>query len=133
METPKFMQGESLTRLWQGVVVGSALTIAIGFSWFGYGFGWVTSGQADAAVVKRVETAVVAVLAPICAEKFALLPDAEEKKALLQKTTSSYDQERLIPDKLTTLPGKSYRDSDLARACTKIIISAQPQAAELKK
>jgi hypothetical protein len=133
MEMPRIMQGESLTRLWQGAAVGAVLTVAVGFNWFGYGFGWVTSGQADAVAVKRVEAAVVAVLAPICAEKFALLPDADEKKALLQKTTSSYDQERQIPDKLTTLPGKSYRDSDLARACTKIILSAQPRAAELKQ
>ena len=67
---PSFLSGESLTRLLQGIAIGFALTVAIGFNWVGPGFGWVTGGSADKIANSRAETAVIAVLAPICAERF---------------------------------------------------------------
>src|SRR5206468_5817979 len=40
MQVPEMFTGESLRRLVQGAIVGMILTVAVGFSWFGYGLGW---------------------------------------------------------------------------------------------
>jgi hypothetical protein len=77
-------------RLLQGSAVGFVLTVAIGFNWVGPGFGWVTGGTVDKIADKRAETAVIAVLAPICAEKFLAQPDIAAKKvAFLSRFASS--------------------------------------------
>ena len=47
----------------------------IGFSWGG----WVTGGNAEAMAQKRSQTAVVAVLTPICIEKFRANANASTK------------------------------------------------------
>jgi len=60
MQVPSFLSGESLTRLLQGAAAGFVLTVAIGF----------TGGTTEKIANNRAETAVIAILAPICAEKF---------------------------------------------------------------
>src|SRR5215211_2449069 len=75
MQVPSFLSGESLTRLLQGAAAGFVLTVAIGFNWFGPGFGWVTGGTTEKITNNRAETAVIAILAPICAEKFLAQSD----------------------------------------------------------
>ena len=40
MHLPEMFTGESLQRLVHGAIAGVILTVAIGFSWFGYGLGW---------------------------------------------------------------------------------------------
>ena len=46
MEVPSMLQGESLKRLLQGIAIGVALTVIVGFNWFSYGFGWTLGGSA---------------------------------------------------------------------------------------
>src|SRR3954453_19441799 len=88
MQAPPFLSGDSPTRLLQGIAIGFVLTVAIGFNWAGVGFGWVTGGTAEKIANKRVETAVVAVLAPICPEKFLAQPGVAAKKAAFEKVES---------------------------------------------
>ena len=135
MNIPSFLSGESLTRLLQGIAVGFILTVAIGFNWTGYGFGWVTGGTVDKIADKRAETAVIAILAPICAEKFlaqsdvAAKTDVVAKKAAFAKVDSWKRRDELAKE-WTTLPGSSYPSSDLVDACSAEILKPQIAAAK---
>lgn len=56
---------ETKPALWGAV--GGALALAIvGFNWGG----WMTGSKADATASLRVDSAVIAALAPVCASKF---------------------------------------------------------------
>jgi hypothetical protein len=129
MNLPSFLSGESLTRLLQGSAIGAVLTVVVGFNWFGPGFGWVTGGNADKLATKRAETATIAVLAPICAEKFLAQPDAAAKKIAFAKVDSWKRREEL-PKEWITLPGNSYPSSDLVDACAAEIMKPQVAAAK---
>src|SRR6266704_7136390 len=84
MQLPSMLQGESLTRLMQGAVAGAVATMFVGF----YLGGWSLASTADKMAKERVELAVIAALAPVCADKFSALPDADAKKAALSKIDS---------------------------------------------
>src|SRR5689334_22520072 len=75
MQVPSILQGESLKRLMQGAAVGAVATIFVGFNWGG----WSLGGTANKMAEERSQLAVVAALAPVCADKFRALPDAEAK------------------------------------------------------
>ena len=65
--------------------VGGAIALAvIGFSWGG----WVTGGTADKTAKEAADTAIVRVLAPICAENFQQQADAGAKFADLMKAST---------------------------------------------
>ena len=129
MRVPSFLARESLTRLLQGIGIGFVLTVAAGFNWFGPGFGWVTGRAADRMADNRSETAVIAILAPICAEKFLAQSDVAARKAAFAKMDSWTRRDRL-PKEWTTLPGGSYRNSDLMDACSAEILKPRIAAAE---
>jgi hypothetical protein len=84
MQVPSMLQGESLKRLLQGAVTGAIVTMFVGFYWGGWSLGSTAYRMAN----QRSELAVVAALAPVCADKFRALPDAEAKKAVLSKVES---------------------------------------------
>ena len=125
MELPSMLQGESLKRLLQGAAVGAVATIFVGFFWGGWSLGSTANKMAN----ERSELAVIAALAPICADKFRALPDAEAKKVALSKV-DSWKRRDEFPKELVTLPGASYPSSDLAEACYALLIA--PKSAELK-
>jgi hypothetical protein len=123
MNVPPALAGESLTRLVQGAAIGCVVTLAVGFNWFGPGFGWVTGGTADKVANKRAETAVIAVLAPICAEKFLAQPDIAARKIAFEKVDSWKRRDELAKEWIT-LPGTPNANSDLADACSAEILMA---------
>jgi len=129
MQVPSALSGESLTRLLQGAAIGFALAVVVGFNWFGAGFGWVTGGTADKMANSRAETAVIAVLAPICAEKFLAQADIAAKKVAFAKVDSWKRRDELAKE-WTTLPGGSYQSTDLVDACSAEIL--KPQVAAVK-
>jgi hypothetical protein len=129
MNVPSFLSGESLTRLLQGIAIGFALTVAIGFNWVGPGFGWVTGGSADKIANSRAETALIAVLAPICAEKFLAQPDVAARKVAFAKV-DTWKRRDELPKEWVTLPGYSYPNSDLVDACSAEILKPQIAAAK---
>lgn len=112
LEVPAFLQGESLTRLVQGACVGAAATMLIGFYWGG----WSLHSTAEKVANEKVSKAVVAVLAPICADKFRAMPDYAAKHAALSKA-DSWKRGDQFPKELVTLPGESYPSSGLVDAC----------------
>ena len=84
MQMPSMLEGESLKRLLQGAAAGAVATIFVGFYWGG----WSLGSTADKMATQRSELAVIAALAPVCADKFRALPDAEAKQVALSKVDS---------------------------------------------
>jgi alpha/beta superfamily hydrolase len=123
MEMPSMLQGESLKRLLQGAAAGAIATVVIGFSWGG----WSLSSTANTMAKQRSEQAVVAALAPVCADKFRALPDAEAKKVALSKV-DSWKRRDEFPKEFVTLPGESYPNSALVDACYTLLLAAKSAA-----
>ena len=125
MQVPAILQNESRKRLLQGAAAGAVATIVVGFSWGG----WSLSSTVDTMAKARSELAVVAALAPVCADKFRALPDAEAKKVALSKV-DSWKRRDEFPKEFVTLPGESYPSSALVDACHTLLLA--PKSAELK-
>jgi hypothetical protein len=125
MQMPSMLQGESLTRLMQGAAAGAAAAIIIGFLWGG----WSLASTADRMATDRSERAVVAALAPVCADKFRALPDFEARKTALSKV-DSWKRRDEFPKEFITLPGDSHPSATLVDACYALVVA--PKSAELK-
>src|SRR2546430_16620739 len=98
-----------------------------------YGFGFMSRNTAEKLASTSSERAVIAVLAPVCADKFRALPDVAARTAALVADTDNYHKMgEAFPEALITFPGKSYRDSDQAAACAGLIL-APPKTAGLKQ
>ena len=123
MELPEFLEGQSRTRLVQGAALGALATMIIGFNWGG----WLLGSTADRMANKRSELAVVAALAPVCADKFRALPNAEAKKAALSKV-DSWKRREEFPKEFVTLPGESYPSSELVDACSTLLLAPKSAA-----
>ena len=125
MQVPSILQGESLTRLLQGAAVGAIATMIVGFNWGG----WSLGSTADKMAKERSDLAVVAALAPVCADKFRALPDAEAKKVALSKV-DSWKRADEFPKEFVTLPGETYPSSALVNACSALLLP--PKSASLQ-
>ena len=123
MQVPSILQGESLTRLLQGAAVGAVATIVVGFNWGG----WSLGSTADKMAKEQSDVAVVAALAPVCADKFRALPDAEAKKVALSKV-ESWKRTDEFPKELVTLPGQTYPSSALVNACYALLMAPKSAA-----
>src|ERR1700716_1598557 len=125
VQMPPILQGESLKRLLQGAAAGAVATMFVGFYWGG----WSLGSTADKMAKERSDLAVVSALAPVCADKFRALPDAEAKKVALSKA-DSWKRRDEFPKDLVTLPGESYPSSALVDACSTLLLASK--SAELK-
>jgi hypothetical protein len=96
--------------LWTG-----AGGVVVGMFLLSYGFGFFMSkNAAEKLASANSESAVIAALAPVCAEKFGALPDvAARTVTLVADKDNSYKMRDAFPEAMITLPGKSYPDSDL--------------------
>ena len=125
MQVPSILQGESRTRLLQGIAIGAVASMVIGFSWGG----WVTGGTAIKLADERANTAVVAALTPICVEKFLQNSDAKANLAVLQKVSSNWEQgDYLEKGGWATRPGATSPDYQLARACAEKLVQVKTAA-----
>jgi hypothetical protein len=114
MQVPSILQGESRTRLLQGIAIGAVASIVIGFSWGG----WMTGSTANRLAADRVDTAVVAALTPVCVEKFLQNSDAQANLAAIKKIPSNSEQgEYVRKGGWATLPGATSTEYRLAREC----------------
>jgi hypothetical protein len=123
VELPAILQGDSLTRLLQGAAVGAVATMFVGFYWAG----WSLGSTADKMAKERSDLAVIAALAPVCAEKFRAQPDAEAKKVALSKV-DSWKRRDEFPKEFITIPGESYPNSALADACYTLLLAPKSAA-----
>jgi len=116
MNLPPMLQGEQLTRLLQGAVVGAVVTIAIGFGWGG----WHLHSKSEKLAQQRADEAVVAALAPICVAKFESASDAKVTMAAL-KATNDWNRDAFIEKGgWATFPG-STPNRMVADACAKML------------
>jgi len=123
MQVPSILQGESLKRLLQGAAVGAVATMVVGFNWGG----WSLGSTADKMAKERSDLAVVAALAPVCADKFRALPDAEAKKVALSKV-DSWKRADEFPKEFVTLPSETYPSSALVNACSALLLAPNSAA-----
>jgi hypothetical protein len=125
MQVPSILQGQSLTRLLQGAVVGAVATMIVGFNWGG----WSLSSTANKMAKEQSDLAVVRALAPVCADKFRALPDAAAKTIALSKV-DSWKRADEFPKEFVTLPGETYPSSALVIACSTLLLA--PKSASLQ-
>ena len=125
MQVPSMLRGESLKRLLQGAAIGAVATIAVGFGWGG----WSLGSTANRMAKERSELAVVAALAPVCADKFRALSDAEAKTIALSKV-EAWKRADEFPKELITVPGETYPSSALVYACSTLLLT--PKSAALQ-
>jgi hypothetical protein len=109
----------------RGAAAGAVATMFVGFYWGG----WSLGSTADKMAKERSELAVIAALAPVCADKFRALPDADAKQAALSKI-ESWKRRDEFPKEFVTLPGESYPSSALVDACSTLLLA--PKSAALK-
>jgi hypothetical protein len=117
MQVPSILQGESLTRLLQGAFADFLATVVIGFSWGG----WTLGSTAKEMAVKNASAAVVAVLAPICAEKFRQGAEATANLAELKKVNSWMQDSYIEKGGWATFPGMTSPDRGVAQACVTLL------------
>ena len=94
-------------------------------------FGWMSPGTASKEAAAQTQQAVVAAMAPVCADRFLALPNAAVKKASLAEA-ASWKRNEFFPEEWVTLPGESSPDLDLVSACTKIVLDTPVPAAKEK-
>jgi hypothetical protein len=121
MQLPPILQGESLTRLLQGAVAGVLATVVIGFTWGG----WTLGSTARENAVKSAATAVVAVLAPMCADKFRQAADAPASMVELKKVSSWMQESYIEKGGWATFPGMPAPDRGVAQACANLLTALQ--------
>ena len=106
--------------LW-GAAGGAVAVAVIGFM-FG---GWVTGGKAAELAQQRAEKAVIAALAPICADKFRHAKNADENLGKLKAIGYSWEQGTYVSKGgWATLPGSNEPDSGVAQACAEMLTNA---------
>jgi hypothetical protein len=96
MNIPSSLQGESLKRLLQGIALGFVFATAVGFNWFGSGFGWTLGSTAEKMARERARAEVIAVLAPLCVENFRQSATPEVSLAELKKIGTNYTRQAYI-------------------------------------
>ncbi len=117
MQLPKILEGESITRLLQGAFVGAVVTAFIGFNWGG----WTRESTAKEMSEKRVSAALVAVLAPMCADKFRQGADGALNLVEFKKVSSWMQDSYIQKGGWATFPGMDSPDLAVARACANLL------------
>ena len=117
MQTLAWYQGESLKRLLQGAAVGVVATLAIGFGWGG----WMLGSTAKTLADSTASSAVVAAIAPICADQFQRSTDAAVNLTALKKA-STWDQGTFVEKGgWAVMPGSKAADSGVPQACAALL------------
>jgi hypothetical protein len=102
-----------------GVVVGSILTMIVGFSWGG----WMTSGSARQVALKQTDAAVTGALLPIClAGENADVARAKKLVALTAITSSWEQTEFVMKTGWATFPGQADPNRAVAEVCASTLL-----------
>jgi hypothetical protein len=117
MQIPEILQGESLRRLLQGALAGVLATMVIGFYWGG----WMLGSTAAQMAETKANTSLVAVLAPICADRFRNASDATLNMAQLKKVNSWMQDSYIEKGGWATFSGMASQDRGIAQACANLL------------
>lgn len=108
------LSGYSLKRLLQGVALGAAATMIVGFNWGG----WVLGSTAQATAQKTASTAVISALTPICVQQFQRTSDSAAKLLELKQSNSWEQTAYIEKGGWAAMPGsKDTAVSGLPEAC----------------
>ena len=117
MPLPLILQGPSLTRLIQGAALGAIATMIVGFNWGGWSIESTAAKRADEAS----RSAVVAVLAPICVDKFQHSADVTNNLIELRKVSTYMQGSFVEKGGWATSPGSDRANSAVAQACATML------------
>ena len=117
MELPSMLQGESLVRLSQGAVAGFLATAIIGFNWGG----WMLESTAKQMAEQSANSAVVTVLAPICADRFRAASDSTLNMVELKKVSSWMQDSYIEKGGWATFTGETAPERGVAQACANLL------------
>ena len=113
-----FVDGDSPKRLFQGLAAGVIGTMVIGFGWGGWNIGSTVEQKVEAAGV----SAMVAALAPICADKFERAAKADNDLIVKINAVDSWQRNAHLKQAgWTTFPGGAEPDYDVAEACATLL------------
>jgi len=104
-----------------GAIVGSVLTIIVGFSWLG----WMLGGTADRMSLERANAAVVDALTPSCVSRFMNQPNAAVKLKELQAIDSWKQREFVEAGGWATSIGDKAPNPSVASACTEQLLKGK--------
>jgi len=97
-----------------GAVVGSVLTMIIGFGWAG----WVTDGTADQAARQQANAAVTSALTPFCLANAKTDPASAKKLGELRAIDYWYQQQQFVMEAgWASMPGSEEPNREVAEAC----------------
>lgn len=102
-----------------GAAAGAVALAIVGFTWGG----WVTGGTAETMAKQSASKAVVAALAPICADNFSRGADATSQLAELKKISSWQHAAFVEKGGWAKMPGSTSIGSGLATACAEMILA----------
>jgi hypothetical protein len=101
-----------------GFVIGTILTMIVGFGWGG----WRTSSGAERMASERSSAAVIAALVPVCLEKSKTDPSVAKKLAELKGLTSSWEQRDVVMRDGWATVGGGEANGDVAEACASQLV-----------
>ncbi len=104
-----------------GAVAGALLTMLLGFTLGG----WVTSSKSESVARVQSNLAVTAALAPICFNNYKRSTNAQQQRALLEKTEDWKQAEFVNSAGWTRIPGVKKVRSGLANSCAKLILASK--------
>lgn len=108
-----------------GVVIGSILTMVVGFNWGG----WTTSSTANQVASQRADAAVTTALVPVCLAREKMDGTKGKKLGELKAITTSYEQtDFVMKTGWATFAGKTDPNRDVAEACASALVT--PAAAK---
>ena len=107
-----------------GAVIGSILTMIVGFNWGG----WTTSSTANQVAIQRADAAVTTAFVPVCLAQEKVDAPKGKKLGELKAITASYEQTDFVMKAgWATFPGKTDPNRDVAEACASALL--KPAAA----
>ena len=102
-----------------GAVVGSVVTMIIGFSWGG----WTTSSTAVRLAKQQADIAVTTALVPLCVAQSKADRAAAQKLGELKAMASFYEQQEFVTKTgWATVPGSEDPNRDVAEACAAALL-----------
>jgi hypothetical protein len=112
---------ETKPALW-GAFAGAIIVSIVGFTWGG----WVTPKSAQEQASQHAREAVVAVLAPICADKFRQNVNAVANLEEMKKIDSWRQGTFVKKGGWATFSGSENADTAIADACAKLLGAPKP-------
>jgi hypothetical protein len=106
--------------LW-GAVLGSIVTMIVGFSWLG----WVLGSTADRMARERTDAAVVSAMTPGCVARFLAEPKAAQKLGDLRQTDSWKQREFIEAGGWATIGEATTANSALATTCAEQLLKTK--------